>query len=176
MGEEAQAGGKKKNRRRVLWILLAIVMLASGGGLGYLAWNHYRGPGLAGAGTQDAAKPGEGLQENPIAGAEGRVKSTLNLEPFLVNLADPQSVRFVKVTFQLGLTEDREEFIRSPIAIAATRDAIITLLSSKTSDQILTVEGKENLRREIRDRVNGVVTGSKARVRDVYIVELVVQL
>ncbi len=175
MAEETEVGGKK-NRRRRLWVLLAIFMLASGGSLGYFAWNYYRMARSGRAGAQGASKFEEGLQENRTARTGGEVKSTLNLEPFLVNLADPQSVRFVKVTFQLGLTEEKEEFIKNPIAIAATRDAIITLLSSKTSDQILTVQGKENLRREVRDRVNGVVTGSKARVQDVYIVELVVQL
>ncbi len=176
MAEETEAGGKKKNRPSGLWILLVILMIVSGGSLGYLAWNYYRGSRWGNAGIHEAAKPDEGPQGNPTAETRGEVKSTLNLEPFLVNLADPQSVRFVKVTFQLGLTEDKEEFMKNPIAVAATRDAIITLLSSKTSDQILTVKGKEDLRREVRDRVNGAVTGSRARVQDVYIVELVVQL
>ena len=66
--------------------------------------------------------------------------------------------------------------LANPVVIAATRDAIISLLSTKTSDQILTVEGKDKLRREVRERVNAFFAGSKAKVQDVYIVEFVVQL
>ena len=85
-------------------------------------------------------------------------------------------MRFVKVTFQLGMTGESEEFSKNPVAIAAARDTIISLLSAKTSEQILTVEGKNKLREEVRDRVNAVLSASKTKVQNVYIVEFVVQL
>jgi len=175
MADQTEGTVKKRPWGKKLWILIATLVLAGGGGAGILGWKYYSGSKAGNGDKPEAGKKQESSQ-NAEAGHRAEVKSTLSLEPFLVNLADTQNTRFVKVTFQLGLTEDKEEFTKSPVAIAASRDAIITLLSSKTSDQILTVEGKNRLRQEVRDRVNNVVSGSKAKVQDVYIVEFVVQL
>lgn len=106
------------------------------------------------------------------------VESTLNLEPFLVNLADKEAVRFVKVTFRLGLSVDEKEveekLSKNNVFLAQTRDSIISLLTSKTSEDMLTAEGKEKLRQEVQARVNAFL--SKGKVMEVYIVDFVVQL
>ncbi len=103
-----------------------------------------------------------------------QVKATLALDPFLVNLADKEEIRFVKTTFYLGLEEEPDEEAKSPAAIASIRDSIISLLSSKTADQILTPQGKDKLRNEIRLRIGAVAPDVK--VLEVYIVDFVVQL
>jgi flagellar FliL protein len=173
---EAAAGQEKKTRKwGRLWILLAALAVAVAGGLGLRAWKYSPGSETASAdshGGQKEAAAHQGTNADRMPAA----KSTLSLDPFLVNLADTDGVRFVKVTFQLGLAEEDEAATKNPVVIAATRDAIISLLSTKTSDQILTVEGKDKLRREVRERVNAFFAGSKAKVQDVYIVEFVVQL
>lgn len=102
------------------------------------------------------------------------VKATLALDPFLVNLADSDEVRFVKTTFQLGLAEEPDEEMKTGATIAAIRDSIISLLTSKKSEQILTPEGKDDLRHEIRSRLNSI--SPKTKVLEVYIVDFVVQL
>jgi flagellar protein FliL len=102
------------------------------------------------------------------------VKATFALEPFLVNLADREEVRFVKTTFQLGLAEEPDEKAKNSVVIASIRDSIISLLSSKTSEQILTPEGKDKLREEIRSRIRSIAP--RMKVLEVYIVDFVVQL
>ncbi len=104
------------------------------------------------------------------------VKSTLSLDPFLVNLADKEEVRFVKATFRIGLAGEKEaeEMSKDPVFTAAVRDAIISLLTAKTSDQILTPVGKEVLRREILAKVNALMP--RGRAHEVYIVDFMVQL
>jgi flagellar protein FliL len=102
------------------------------------------------------------------------VKAILALDPFLVNLADPHETRFVKTTFQLGLEKEWKGEAKNSAATAAMRDSIISLLSSKTSDQILTAQGKDQLRDEIRARMNALSPDLK--VIEVYIVDIVVQL
>jgi flagellar basal body-associated protein FliL len=52
------------------------------------------------------------------------------------------------------------------------RDAVISLLSSKTSTEILTIEGKDKLRQEVRARLKTVVP--KLKIQEVYIVDFVV--
>ena len=103
-----------------------------------------------------------------------QVKDTLALEPFLVNLADQDEVHFAKTTFQLGLGAKAKEESRSPIAVAAIRDSIISLLSSKRAEQILSPQGKDELRKEIRTKVNQLSPNLK--VIEVFIVDFVVQL
>ena len=60
------------------------------------------------------------------------------------------------------------------IEIATIRDAVITLLCSKSSDEIMAPEGKENLRDEIRAVINERM--HRNRVAEVFIVDFVVQL
>jgi flagellar protein FliL len=103
-----------------------------------------------------------------------QVKVTMPLEPFLVNLADTDEIRFVKTTFQLGLAEEPDGDVKKDVTVAAIRDSIISLLSSKKAEQILTPQGKDALRKEIRSRVNTL--SPKTRVLEVYIVDFVVQL
>jgi flagellar protein FliL len=102
------------------------------------------------------------------------VKATLALEPFLVNLADKEESRFIKTTFQLGLAEEPSEEAKNSVVIASIRDSIISLLSSKTAEQILTPEGKNKLREEIRSRIQSIAP--RIKVLEVYIVDFVVQL
>ncbi len=103
-----------------------------------------------------------------------QVKATLVLEPFLVNLADKQEVRFLKTSFQLGLAEELKEEANNAVIIAAMRDSIISLLSAKTADEILSPQGKDKLREEVRIRIRSVAPSIK--VLEVYIVDFVVQL
>jgi flagellar FliL protein len=159
---ESTAEGEPQKKSGKRWILIAGIALVVLGGLAFGAFSYFRGSGSSGSGDEIHA-----------AGKE-LAKATMALEPFLVNLADTEESRFVKTTFQLGLAEELKEEGKDPIATAAMRDSIITLLSSKTSEQILTSEGKEKLRGEIRTRVNAIAP--ELKVLEVYIVDFVVQL
>jgi flagellar FliL protein len=157
---KAEAEASKKPRKR--WILIVSIALALIlGSLGFLGFRYFRGGWKLGS----AHKADQSSKKE-------QVKATLALEPFLVNLADKEESRFVKTTFQLGLADDFKEDDKS--SIAAMRDSIITLLSSKTADQILTAQGKDKLREEIRSRINAI--SPKIKVLEVYIVDFVVQL
>jgi flagellar protein FliL len=161
---KAETEPTKKSGKR--WILIgAIALLLIAGGAAFWAYPHFTG----GAKTAGDAKAGH--VQKPVL---EKVKATLALEPFLVNLADKEESRFVKGTFQMGLAEELKEKEKDAVAIAAMRDSIITLLSSKTADQILTPQGKDKLREEIRARVN--VVSPQLKVLEVFIVDFVVQL
>jgi flagellar FliL protein len=53
------------------------------------------------------------------------------------------------------------------------RDSILVLLSSKTADEVRTVEGKFRLRDEIISRVNKLISNGK--VKGAYFTEFVMQ-
>jgi flagellar FliL protein len=154
-----------KGKSRAFWVLIGFVALvAIAGGTVFLT-----SPSLKGARGAIWMKSSQSETDN-----KEHVKATLPLDPFLVNLADTDQVRFVKTTFQLGLAEVPKEEGKDPVTIAAIRDSIISLLSSKKAEQVLTPEGKETLRQEIRSRVNAL--SPKTKVLEVYIVDFVVQL
>jgi len=147
----------KKKSRLVSWLLLsAVLVLLSGGG--FLARRYFLSPDPAAT---------EAITE---------VKSVMNLDSFLVNLADDDYACFVKATFRLGLDDSGlgKEYANDQVVLAATRDKIITLLSTMKAEELLTSEGKARLRREIREQVNKILPHGK--VVEVFIMEFVVQL
>ena len=154
----------EKKSKLGLWLVLGVVVLLLGVG-GFLGWRYFIGGKAASAN----AKSGD-------SGKMGKVKSMMSLDSFLVNLADEDSARFVKVTFRLGLDESKlgEEYSSDQVVLAATRDRIISLLSTKKADDIRTPEGKEQLRKEIREKVNEILP--KGKVVEVFIMDIVVQL
>jgi len=173
MADEPEVGGEEKSKGSKLWILIAVLIFLVTGDLTFRAVSFFKGRQPAAAGVPEQAV-GKDKAGAPTSNKKAEIKSTLSLDPFLVNLADKDEVRFVKATFQLGLTEEvGESTNRAPLS-AAIRDAIITILTSKTAAQMLTPEGKDKLREEIRDRVNEAAP--KMSVGEVYIVDFVVQL
>jgi flagellar protein FliL len=164
---ETKPVAETKGRSLKLWVVLGIAIIA--GVLAYFFTPYFRNTAVVSAKNAPAVKEQE-ISKN----RHELVKATLVLDPFLVNLADKEEIRFVKTTFHLGLAKEPDEEAKNPVNIAAIRDSIISVLSAKTSEQILTPEGKDKLREEVRTRVASVAPAMK--VLEVYIVDFVVQL
>ena len=92
------------------------------------------------------------------------------MEPFLVNLADPGRLRYLKVTLHVETNQKGEEFQKR---LPQSRDSVLTLLSSKKSRDLMTSEGKNDLREEIKEKMNQLLVESK--VRNIYFTEFVIQ-
>jgi len=152
---EQQKGGKKK-----LFILLALlfVLLLAGGGAAYFFLFGKKD-------TKEEKKPSLIEQEVGIM---------YKLDPaFIVNLADPEATVYARVSITLELANQevlREVQKKEPMI----RDAIIEIISSKTSQELKKPEGKEQLKMEILKRINTILT--KGGVRNVYFIEFVVQV
>lgn len=93
-------------------------------------------------------------------------------EAFTVNLADAAGSRFAKVDVEIEVADDfvREEILRLRPRI---RDFIVVVLSSKTYDQIASVDGRDFLREEIRNKINGYLT--KGQIKNVYFTQFIIQ-
>lgn len=161
--EEVEEGAEvKKSKKGLLIIIILVVLLLVGGGFGAY-WFLLRAP----------APTAEELAEIEAAKkSEPEILSVFALKPFVVNLADKKSRRYLKVTMKLELSNEEllEEVEKRR---AQLRDVVLTLLSSKTADEISTMEGKFLLRQDIIKRVNvNLVTG---KVTKIYWEEFVVQ-
>jgi flagellar FliL protein len=119
------------------------------------------------------------MTDDPTVGQEAQASQgslpdrvTMPLEPFLVNLADKESRRYLKLKVELEV--DREATAQELEKFTPNiRDALILLLSSKTYLDISSFKGKQQLKEEIMQRVAALPGGTK--VSNVFFTDFVAQ-
>jgi len=102
-------------------------------------------------------------------------RGIVTFEPFVVNLADSNASRFLRISIQLVVkdAEEAESIQKKPAALMSTRSAILEVLTTQTSDTLVTREGKAALKKEIADHAGRVLEDTK--VIDVLFSDFVVQ-
>ena len=159
--EEAPEGAetKPKTGKKKMFLMIGIIAVAvialSGGG--FFA---YQKLFAAGPHSKKAAK----ADCSPVANA------LLPLDPFVVNLTDPG--RFLKVSMQLDVDGPEDGKVLSGMK-PQIDDAIITLLSSESTEALSTTEGKMQLKDGIVLRVNQVA--GRPMVKNVYFTQFIMQ-
>jgi flagellar basal body-associated protein FliL len=96
----------------------------------------------------------------------------LMLEDVTVNLKGSRKSRFLRVSIGLEVEDDKlisEIEMRKP----EIRDAVITSISGRRVDQLISVEGKEQLKAELKQRIDGTL--QEGNVLKVYFSDFVVQ-
>ncbi len=130
---------------------------------------------LAGAGGAAAffmtRKPAEGEGQT----AKKEPPGLIALESFVVNLEGGGKDRFAKLNLQLTVEPAAvaEAVLDDPLLLAKIRDRTLTLIASKTYDELITPLGKESLRREVKARINPLLEDGE--VEDVLFSEFMVQ-
>ena len=98
----------------------------------------------------------------------------MSLDEFLVNLSDPGSDHFLKVTIGLELDKEKGKTAESlKEQTPEIRDAILSSLSSETRDQVAPESGREKLKAQIKKNVNGAL--GEEDVKNVYFTNFVTQ-
>ncbi len=163
--EEPKEEKKSSFVKVIIIILVMLILLLVLGVGGFIAWTKYIAPaiGMAPHGTAPAVK--EKVSDTTLG-------PMLPLEPFIVNLAEAGGKRFIKITMELELSnKELENEVKGKIP--QFKDHIITVLSSKSMDEVITAEGKFKLKEEIMSRLNQNLRGGT--VRNVFFTEFVVQ-
>lgn len=153
---EAAAQPKKRGRKALLFGILFTIALGAGGGFWF--WRQSR---AAAAHSEPAA-----IERGPGA--------VLVLEPFLVNLADPEASRFLRLTLRLVIDDEHAaaDFGENEVEKARVRSAILELLTTQKSDALVTPDGKQALKQAIAGRAGDVL---HLEIRDVLFTDFVVQ-
>jgi flagellar protein FliL len=157
MADDTARESRRKHAGRILVPAVALLVLAAGGA----AWLF----GPFGVGTNAEAKGDAGELRSDVG-------ALLALDPFVVNLADEDSSRYLKATIQLeffGTRVPNEVNARLP----QIRDLLLTMFSSKLFADVRATEGKADLREDILNRVNQALR--RDLVKAVYFTEFVVQ-
>jgi flagellar FliL protein len=141
--------------------VLLVVTLGLAGGF-FMMWNK-----LSAINTQaNTAAIAQGGQGQTTMG------TLFPLDTFIVNLADQERNRYLRVTMDLELavaTDTQKLSERLP----QIRDRILMLLPSKRFADISSTEGKTALRDEIISKLNGLFPGNV--ITDIFFTEFVVQ-
>jgi len=165
--EAAGGGGKSK----LIIIILIVVILLLAGAAGFLYMQQQSAPPHADSATaEEGAAPAAG--EDGVAQTVG-LGETVDLTPFVINLSSATGAdRYLKVAMVLQVSNVavKEEIVSRDPQI---KDSIITVLSSKSPEEVLTIQGKYDLKLELVKRINGVVTTGV--VREMFFTEFVIQ-
>jgi flagellar FliL protein len=147
-------------------LVLAVLMLFLVGG-SFMAWKKGAFNSFLGDGKEEAlASKSDEIEQRPDIGP------MYVLNTFIVNLNEPQGKRYLKAKLELEL-ENQEVQAEIDKRLPQFRDAILTMLSSKTYADINDLSGKFQLRAEIISMLNGYLHTGK--ISNVYFTEFIVQ-
>jgi len=160
-GDEVGGGGM--NKKLVFLVLLGLLVVGGGGAAFFMMSNDHE--------EKKSEQHAEQTMEEEEPDPE-QVGPVIDLEPFVLNLADHDQLRYLKVSIKLQL--DRPELETDyQDKLPAIRDALLVLLTSKESRGLRTVDGKMLVRDEIGGRINAIM--KKGKIRQVFFTDFIIQ-
>ncbi len=172
--EENQGNGEEKESKKgggnivlIIVVVLLVLVLAIGGIVAYLMLSSGNGED----GTQVTQEKVE-KKKRRSRSDDMTVGPMYPLDKFTVNLMSENGRRYLVV--KMNLEEDSEELTpeldkKTPLI----RDIVISVLSSKTVEEITTAKGKAKLKEEILAQINKYLEDGE--IRRIYFTEFVIQ-
>ncbi len=165
LDEDKQEQGKSEKKFPLKLIILFTVGLFLIGG-GIFAWkggllNKFIGH----EGKAIAAKTGTSTDTRDIG-------PMFPMDTFIVNLVDPHGKRYLKLRMELELSAE-ELRLEVDRRMPQFKDTILTLLSSKTYEDVSSLEGKLQLRAEMMSMLNQYIESGS--ITNIYFTEFIVQ-
>jgi flagellar FliL protein len=131
-------------------LLLVIVLV--GGGLGWVFHAADKKPGIT----------------------PGNVKSIIHLEPFVLNLQDPNQKAYLRIGIDVGVDGAPSTSEPSSAAcVALLRDTIIQVLAGRGPDEMLSSDGKEKLKKNLVQALQKRMP--RLGVQEIYFTDFLVQ-
>ena len=150
--EETPEPKKKSNIKLILIVSVALAVVLSGT--------------VAGFYLMTKADPKKPLPVTPA------VLSILPMDAFVVNIAETNGERYLKIVIQLEVSDpavgSELEQIKPRI-----RDSILDLLTPKTLKDLTDLAGKQRLREDVAGRINNIL--QRGKVTKVYFTDFVIQ-
>jgi flagellar FliL protein len=164
--EEIEESGEETGKKIKIpfkMIALVVLFLVLAGG-GFFLWKG----GVFASFTQKVEEPKIAVKK----GEKPDIGPIYSLDTFIVNLVDPRGKRYLKVKLDLELDNDelQDEIDKR---LPQFKDTVLTLLSSKTYEDINTLEGKLQLRAEIISMLNQFL--KSGTITNLYFIEFIVQ-
>ncbi len=145
--EAAPKGGGKKKLIIIIAVVLLLVLGGGGAALLLMKKKPAEGEGEDGEGAAGHA-PVSAVAHAPVRDPK-HPPVFVPLDPFTVNLADRESERYAQIGVTLEI-DDVKFGDTLKIYMPAIRNNILMLLSHKTATELLSLEGKQKLAKEIK--------------------------
>jgi len=159
--EEKKEGGSKL--LLIIIIVLLLLLLVIGGLVAYF---------LLSSNTPKKTPPPQKVEQKYNASSLVKMGPIYPLDPFIVNLLSANADRYLKCKIDLELSSAKlQKEINKKLP--AIRDMIIQILSSKSVEEVITAQGKEKLKEEIKRKINSILT--TGQITHVYFTEFVIQ-
>jgi len=160
--QEKKEGGNKL--LLIVIVVLLLVLLIVGGLVGYFLLND--------GNEEKQVEPQKIEKSKKVSSNITEIGVIYPLDVFIVNLLSSNSNRYLKCKIDLELNSpELQEEINKKLPLI--RDLTIGVLSNKTVEEIQTLKGKEKLKKEIRRRINEILT--EGEIKNVYFTKFVIQ-
>jgi flagellar protein FliL len=175
----AETPPKQSNKGLIITIALtSLISSAGGAGLtAYLVGNAISRLPAANVEAKTITPEEEAAKKKEEALAEAiEHGAVLPLDAFVVNLADQDSPRYLRIKVSL-MVDDKakvKELIENQALTLKVRDVILQTLTRKTSQDLINEAGKNKLRAEIQEGVTHYF--KEPKLTDVMFTEFVIQL
>jgi len=184
--EEVKKPKIKRGRSPIMKVLfiviLAVASSAAGGVVSFYLISKSMSAKAQAPKAEDTADTPEAKEKAKEKAEEEKIaqmlekSAVLPLEPFVVNLADIDAPRYLRIKINLMLDDKAriKELQENQVLQLKVRDVILQSLTSKTSQDLIKDEGKNKLRHEIQDKIAIYFRGPK--LVDIMFTEFVIQL
>lgn len=161
--QEEQETVKKKGFPINILIICILCLCIIGGG--FFVWK---------SGVLAKLSQGDGstASDSNFTGAKQEIGPIYSMDTFIVNLIGGRGKNYLKAKMDLEMSNPKltEEINKR---LPQFRDVILTMLSSKTQEDIKTLEGKFQLRAEIISTLNQYLTSGK--IKNVFFTDFIIQ-
>ena len=150
--------------RKMLVIFIISLIFVSVGAISFIVWNK---TSFFSSQTEKESESEKVPENNSEV-----IRSIYSLDTFIVNLADKSGRRFLRVTMDLELKNER---LAGEIdkRLSQIKDSILMILPTKRFEDINSVEGKIALSDEIMTKLNSFLKDGS--ITNIYFVEFVIQ-
>ncbi|WP_027191410.1 flagellar basal body-associated FliL family protein [Fundidesulfovibrio putealis] len=181
-----------KKKGKLLVIIILIMSIAVLGGGGYFAYMKFfkapnsnpieegqtpseveSGGSLKAEGKSAPAKEEKKDDKKSGNKKDDKVAPVTSINNIVTNLADPGGRRYIRMSVEFEFKDDSVAHEFSDKYQMRVKDAILTLLWSKSSDTLSVVEGMSTLKEDIKSRVNQIM--GPGAVKQVFILDRVIQ-
>lgn len=185
----------EKKKSKLFLIIGLLVVLVAGGAGGFYFWSKSKAE-AAEAETETEEPKAESKtkksktkkvseddeEESEKSGSlssalpnDEEVKHVVEIPPFIVNLVDTDSPRYLRMSVSLGIGgEEGKAEKPDPLFLTRVKNAMLAVLTTKKSEDVLTVEGKAKLRKELLKAAQAA--SEEPHVEAIYITDFIVQL
>jgi flagellar FliL protein len=183
-----------KGSKKLIIIVLAVVILLGGGGGAAFFFTRSSGAETGETAKEKKTKAKSEDEETLSADEEATPKKStksgrslksvlpededvtqiVELQPFIVNLADTEQARYLRLSVSLGVASEGKEEAPPALFITRVRNAMLAILSDKNSSEILSLEGKAKLRKDLLRAAQAAA--DEPEIHAIYITDFIVQL